>query len=189
MKTWNDITVAQWQHIARVIETEDNELLRWLEILPVLEPITKDQLRQLSLKDFGALTARWKHVFSDIPKTVVVKRWQFGDRVFICDPDIKAMKAGQFIDGAEIQGKHDAIDSYHQFLAIWWHEEGKGYDPVNFDTRAEFIKKHMPMGVAYPISNHFFQLWLASLPAIHDYLKREAAKATGSPSNGIGMHH
>lgn len=185
MRTWNDITIKSWQHINRVMKDEDHELLRWIDILPDLEGVTKEHVRAMPMLEFGKLIAEWKEVFAKPITATLKKEWKHGGKTYVCNPDLRRIKAGQFID-ASVVGKGESLHDYHKFLAIWWHEKGKGYDPEGFEDRCEYIREHMPMSIAYPVSAHFFQVWIESLPAIQSYLKTREAQLTGLLSDGTG---
>lgn len=187
MKTWNDITVAQWQHIQNVLETEENELLRWVQILPVLMPITQEQIRAMKTSKFGKLIAPWKALFEQPNTNSLASTWTHGDKEFVCDVDLRNITGGQFIDASELNKSGDVMQNYHTFLALWWHEKEKGYDAKYLVDRAEYIKQHMPMSIAFPTANHFFLLWVESLPAIQTYLRAKGEQVAGLASNGTGI--
>ena len=197
MKTWNDITIKQWQHITKVVDEQPDELLRWIEILPELEPITKDQIRQLSTIDFGKMVGPYKELLNQELEQIVRKKWKHDGRVFVCNHDLRkltiermegltSIQAKHFIDSSELSKMGKAQETYHIFQAIWWEDEGKGYDPANLTERAEYIRENMPMDIALPISNHFFQLWIDSLPAIQTYLKGKENQV-GLVKGGTGI--
>lgn len=183
MKTWNDITVGQWQAIDNILENETNELLRWLDILPIIEDITKTQLRAMSQKAFGNMVGPWKELLEKMPEAVMTTVWKHEGKTFKATTNLDEMTFGQFIDASSIGKRVRPTQDLHRFLAIWY-SAGK-YDPTAFEENASYFQRHMPMSVAYPISNHFIAVWTASLPAIQTYLKA-AADQVGSLSGGTG---
>lgn len=197
MKTWNDITIKQWQHITKVVEEQPDELLRWIEILPELEPITKDQIRQLTTSEFGKVIAPYKELLASEPELIVKKKWSHEGKKFVCNHDLRkltiermegltSIKAKHFIDSSELSKMGKAQETYHIFCAIWWEEEGKGYDASNMLERAEYLRNNMPMSIALPVSAHFMQVWMDSLPAIQTYLAGKV-KAAGLATDGTGI--
>jgi len=196
MKTWNDITVKQWQIITDAVERHDHELLLWIELLPILEPITPEQVRELKTSDFNNMVRPWKQAMAQENDSTLRKEWKHNGRTFVCNHDLRELtiekqqglttiQGKHFIDSSELSKIGTATETYHIFLAIWWEEKGKGYDAANLLERAEYIKNNMPMAVAYPVSKHFFQLWIDCLPAIQTYLKGKEV-AVGLAMHGTG---
>lgn len=180
-----DVTVKQWQLIQSIVENEDNELLRWLDIMPILTDKTRDHYRQMIVTDFLNLTIPYRAMFETKADTTLPSKWEHDGRVFVCDVRLQKITGGQFIDACEL-GKDDApaVEKMHKMLAIFWREQGKSH-AEDFEERATFIQEHMPMHTALPTYTHFFQLWIESLPAIQAYLSKKAA-GIGSPIGGGG---
>lgn len=171
-----NITVEQWQGIQDIVAHEDNELLRWLEIMPLMEGKSKDYYRSLTTSEFWKQAKPYKERFDKIPDAAMPTKWEHEGRTFLCDVRLNKITGGMFIDSTELgKIKGEPHTHMHKMLAIFWHEKGKDY-AEDYEERAEFIRKHMPMYVALPTYEHFFQLWIASLPAIQRSLSQEAAE-------------
>lgn len=186
MKNWKDLTVGKWQHIVATIEAQELEITRWLDILPVLEGKPRTYYEELPQSAFGKAIEPWKELLDTVPPTLLPKRWQSAGRKFVCVPEINKLKAAQLVDSSELGKDGNKPGELHLFLAIYWHEEGKGYDAAGFQERAAFIRDNMPMDIGHATTHHFFALWIALQPAILSYLNKRAAHLTGSPNNGTG---
>lgn len=200
-----DVTVKQWQLIQSIVENEDNELLRWLDIMPILTDKTREHYRAMLSSDFWKEANQYKFGLFEKPlQGPMPTRWEHKGRVMVCDPRLNKITGGRFIDSLELSKEYrgDPYLLMHKFLAIYWMDEPKKkwfsrflptrtnpkYDPDTYQERHEYILENMPVYIALPTYTHFFQLWIESLPAIQLYLSKKAA-GIGSPTGGGGTLH
>lgn len=184
-----DVTVRQWQIIHDIIQTEENELLRWLDIMPIITDKSKEHFRSMKVSEFWKIANEYKYGLFDKPVTgPLPSRWEHEGRVMVCDVRLNKITGGMFIDSLELGKEYkgnDPTQLMHKFLGIYWMDKDGKYDPDTYQERCEYILNNMPMHIALPTYEHFFQLWIASLPAIQAYLNRQAA-GIGLQTDGDG---
>lgn len=87
MKTWNDITLEQYEKIEKMTET--------IDILSILENKSPYELEELTFSELEDLIKQWNFISNDKPDIVPVDIFIHGNRVFSMI-DMSKITVGEF---------------------------------------------------------------------------------------------
>jgi len=179
-KSWSQVSIAQYQEIQRLDKKDEIDyLINSISVLckadiPEVEALTLTQLREINSEMKFLLTMPEKFV----------NQFKIGNEVYIVDPAINHVTAGQYIDlnkyiqeGVE-ENLHKIMTCFcfpttKRFMKRRRKRYGDGYD---LNELAERFQYGATMDVVYPVTLFFCTLINDSMPGIQDYLIKELKK-------------
>ncbi len=175
-KSWDDITIEQYQEINRLDKSDEIDyLVSLVSIVCHLDVETVESMDLKKLRDLGTSLA-----FIKTMPDKFVNDFKLNGKKYIVDCNIAHITTGQYIDlnkyielGIE-ENMHKILTLFclptkRKFLKRVSLKYGKGYD-LN-ELSVELLKT--PISVAYPLALFFCKLLEKSMPAIQDSLIQE----------------
>lgn len=176
-KSWSEVSISQYQEIRRLNkEDEIDYLINSISVLckadiPEVEALTLMRLREINTEMAFLLKMPEKFV----------NQFKIGNEVYMVDPSIDHVSAGQYIDlnkyiqeGVE-ENLHKIMTCFcfpttKRFMKRRRKRYGDGYD---LNELAEHFQYGATMDVVYPLTVFFCTLINDSMPGIQDYLIQE----------------
>ena len=163
--TWDNITIGQYYKIQDEVEAWEHPIKKGVAPLVILSGYTMDELLDMEASKLAKLQDKYDFIRQRMkPKTIT--KWN-GYKI---EARINKLTAGQYIDIDSIR-KEKGENKYHQYMAIL----AKG-EIDDFEKKAEYFRKEMPITVAMGTASFFLQQWQKYQQLIQHSLTKEMQK-------------
>ena len=202
---WSDITLGQYIELRPILQTEQEDISRVINILCVLTGKKREEIKMLTIPGFHKLIKKLSFLNDPLPKELTKKRFIIGGKWYEFKLDAKKMLFGEYISVMELlqkaNGNEDVIfDNLHKILTVICRPVYKtmfGFKSVEVDgemirQNADNFYKNMPITIAYPIGVFFYQRYPNLTQVIKTSLMEEANKKikevkTDLMRDGVGL--
>jgi len=164
--TWNDVTIGQYYAIQDEVDAWEHPIKKGVAPLVVLAGFTMDELLDMEASKLAKLQEKYDFIRQPM-KSKNVTKWN-GYKI---EARIEKLTAGQYIDIDSIK-REKVENKYHLYMAIL----AKG-EIEDFEKKAEYFKKEMPITVASGVASFFLRQWQKYQDNIQHYLTREMKAA------------
>lgn len=187
--SWDDITLGQYIELRPILQTEQEEVTRMINILCVLTGKKREEIKELTIPDFHKLVKKMSFLNEPLSKELKKKRFIIGGKWYEFKIEAKRMLFGEYISVMEIlqqAGDNEDVlfNNLHKILTAICRPVYKtmfGFKSVDIDGEsirqtADNFYKNMPITIAYPIGVFFYQRLPNLTEAIKTSLMAEANK-------------
>ena len=178
--TWDDITLGQYIELRPILQTEQEEVTRMINILCVLTGKKREEIKELTIPDFHKLVKKMSFLNEPLSKELKKKRFIIGGKWYEFKIEAKKMLFGEYISVMEIlqqAGDNEDVlfNNLHKILTAICRPVYKtmfGFKSMDIDGEsirqtADNFYKNMPITIAYPIGVFFYQ----RLPNLTEVIK------------------
>ena len=187
--SWEDITIGNYIELRPVLSTDMNDVERVINILCVLTGKKREEIKQISIKDYHKLVKQMKFLNTQLPKELKKKRFLVGGKWYEFKYDANKLLFGEYINIMDIlQGAKNneelVFQNLHKILTIICRPVYKtmfGFKDAEVDDdvlrqTADNFYKNMPITIAYPIGVFFYQRYPHLMETIKTSLMQTANK-------------
>lgn len=177
---YHDLSFGDYMKIDAILDTEESEVEKQVQIIAILAGIPEDTLLNMPLPEYAALSAktaflRSKHPDVKVPKKLIVRGQTYRPTL-----DFKKLTTAQYVDFQAMsrRGKDGWVDLLTVLLIPEGHKYNDGYDIAEVRDAAEA----MPMPVAMAMLAFFLKRSAESMQAFLTSLERTAKQVETSPA-------
>ena len=170
--SWDDITLGQYIELRPILQTEQEEVTRMINILCVLTGKKREEIKELTIPDFHKLVKKMSFLNEPLSKELKKKRFIIGGKWYEFKIEAKRMLFGEYISVMEIlqqAGDNEDVlfNNLHKILTAICRPVYKtmfGFKSVDIDGEsirqtADNFYKNMPITIAYPIGVFFINAY------------------------------
>lgn len=203
--SWDDITLGQYIELRPILQTEQEDVTRMINILCVLTGKKREEIKEVTIPDFHKLVKKMSFLNEPLPKELKKKRFLVGGKWYEFKIDAKKMLFGEYISVMEIlqqAGDNEDVlfNNLHKILTVICRPVYKtmfGFKTMDIDGEkiretADNFYKNMPITIAYPIGVFFYLRYPNLTRVIKTSLMEEAKKQikevkTDLAKDGVGL--
>ena len=185
--SWDDITVGNYIELRPVLSTDMNDVERVINILCVLTGKKREDIKQVSIKDYHKLVKQMKFLKTPLPKELKKRRFLIGGKWYEFKYHADKLLFGEYINVMDIlQGAKNneelIFQNLHKILTMICRPVYKtmfGFKDAEIDSEvlrqtADNFYKNMPITIAYPIGVFFYQHYPSLMETIKTSLMQTA---------------
>lgn len=166
---WEDVTIEMYLKLRPILQTEQSEATRVINILCVLTGEKREVIRDLELKDYHKIIEKLKFLHTELPKKLKSKYFKIGDSWYTFKFDARQLLFGEYVSAMEIlqeANNNDEVifNNLHRLLTAicrpvkrkWFRWVDEKVDGEKIREINNNIYKNMPITLAYPIGVFFY---------------------------------
>ncbi len=203
--SWDDITLGQYIELRPILQTEQEDVTRMINILCVLTGKKREEIKEVTIPDFHKLVKKMSFLNEPLSKELKKKRFIIGGKWYEFKIEAKKMLFGEYISVMEIlqqAGDNEDVlfNNLHKILTVICRPVYKtmfGFKTMDIDGEkiretADNFYKNMPITIAYPIGVFFYLRYPNLTRVIKTSLMEEAKKQikevkTDLAKDGVGL--
>lgn len=167
------LTLGRYMRVNAVLESEDEELDKQVQIIAILADMTPDDILLLPIGDYARMAAQTAFLREHCKPTEIGDGWHLDELRPVTD--FRKINTAQYIDFQTFAKGFPA--SLPQLLSVFLVPEGKayndGYDVAEVQRRVEDIPFPDALGLAAFFFGRFLQLTEDSLTSWGEALRKE----------------
>lgn len=114
---WQDITIKQFQDLAKIEKKGGQDLDIKIEKVAYLEGKTMDEMDALSLGQLQELLKKYAPLFDDISTDKLLTKWTYKGVTYKLITDIRDINAGEYNELVHFSQGGDVVQSLHLLMA------------------------------------------------------------------------
>ena len=167
------LTLGRYMRVNAVLESEDEELDKQVQIIAILADMTPDEVLLLPIGDYARMAAQTAFLREHCKPTEIMDGWTWEG--LIPTTDFRRINTAQYIDFQTFAKDFPA--SLPKLPSVFLIPEGKayndGYDVVEVQHRVEALPFPDALGLAAFFFARFLQLTADSLTSWEQALRKE----------------
>ena len=169
--SWEDITLEKYINLRPVLQTEQTDIQRVINILCVLTGEKRQKVMDIKLDDYHKILKKMEFLNTDIPDKLEDKYFEIGGKWYEFKIDAKRLLFGEYIEAMEmLQKAKDNEEIIYSNLPRILTTICRPVKKVknkfkSIEVNGEIIRetvdnfyKNMPITIAYPIGVFFYRL-------------------------------
>jgi len=172
---WSDITIGQFQEVYAINKLPNSLVLeKDIKIISIVTGVEESIIGNIDINDYSTIMERLSFMLN-LPNDKGLKtEFKFEGKKYNLQINVNKLKLSQYIDIEMLSKSQDEIIyNMHKILSVFM-SDSKGYDTDEMLKRADVIKQHMTIDMAYPVVVFFYLNYTNLLKGMQDYLMAEA---------------
>ena len=159
--SWEDITIGKYIELKPILETEQTEVERVINILCVLTGKKREEIREIQLKDYHKLIKKMSFLNTEIPTKLEKTRFKIDGKYYEFKINAEKLMFGEYINAMELlQSKNEnaIFDNLHKILVSICRPVERRLRWREIEMTGELLKEtsqifydKMSITIAYPI--------------------------------------